>query len=271
MASGAEQFKSKYGPVALITGASDGIGAAIASELAVRGLDLVLVARRLERLNELAEKLCADHHVEVDTVAADLCNDAGLQAVLAAISGKDVGLYVGCAGFGTSGAFLDGRLQDELEMIDVNCRALTALAQPLGQSMRTRGRGGMILMGSIVGFQGVAQSANYAATKAYVQSLAEGLAAELRPQGVDVLSSAPGPVHSGFAARAGMQMGAAASPETVARGTISALGRRVTVRPGAQSKLLGYALATLPRAARSRILGRIMTGMTKHRDVEAQK
>ncbi len=265
------QFATKYGPTGLVTGASDGIGAAIASELAARGFELVLVARRAEKLNELAAQLRETHQVAVDVVPADLGTQSGVERVLESISDKEVGLYVGCAGFGTSGAFLDGQLQDELEMIDVNCRALTALAHPIGQQMRARGRGGMILMGSIVGFQGVAQSANYAATKAYVQSFAEGLAAELRPHGVDVLSSAPGPVHSGFATRAGMKMGAAATPEIVARGTISALGRRVTVRPGAQSKVLGYALATLPRAARSRILGRIMTGMTKHRDAEAQK
>ena len=127
--------------------------------------------------------------------------------------------------------------------------------------MRARGKGGIILMSSIVAFQGVPNSANYAATKAYVQTLAEGLSRELGPSGVSVLSSAPGPVHTGFASRAGMQMGGATTAQTVARATLNALGQSTTTRPGLRSKLLGYGLGTLPRGIRSRILGTIMKGM----------
>lgn len=267
MKQSSEKFVSKYGPWALITGASDGIGKAICVELAVRGLNLVIVARKTDRLNALAAELERMHSVEVIPVAADLGMPEGVQTVLDQIEGKDIGLYAGCAGFGTAGHFVDNTAAVELNMIDVNCRALAALAYPLSKAMKARGCGGIILMSSIVAFQGVANSANYAATKAYVQTLAEGLAAELRPHGVDVLASAPGPVETGFASRAGMQMGSAASAQTVARATLSALGRSTTVRPGAQSKLLGYGLATLPRPLRSRILGNIMLGMTKHRNV----
>lgn len=116
-------------------------------------------------------------------------------------------------------------------------------------------------MSSVVAFQGTPMSANYAATKAYVQSLAEALRHELRPSGVDVVASAPGPVASGFAARARLRMAHAATPEVVARATLAALGRRATVRPGGLSKLLGWSLATAPRALRVVIMGRIMGGM----------
>lgn len=261
----AQIFCSKYGPWALVTGASDGIGAAIAADLAGRGLHLVLVARGGDRLHALAQSLQRDHSVDVVAVAADLASDAGVEVVLREVSDKDIGLYVGCAGFGTAGPFVDNSVTVELEMIDVNCRALTALLHPLAQAMQERRKGGIVLMGSIVAFQGVANSANYAATKAYVQTLAEGLATELTPSGVDVLASAPGPVNTGFAARADMRMGKAATAQDVAGATLDALGRTATVRPGFQSKLLGYGLATLPRRLRSRILGQIMTGMTKHR------
>ena len=101
-----------------------------------------------------------------------------------------------------------------------------------------------------------------AATKAYIQTLAEALAAELAPRGVDVLSSTPGPTDSGFAARAGMRMGRALKPEDVATASLKALGRRTTVLPGALSKLLAYSLAPLPRV---RIMGGVMGGMTEHR------
>jgi short-subunit dehydrogenase len=123
-------------------------------------------------------------------------------------------------------------------------------------------------MGSLVGFQGTPTAANYAATKAFIQAFAEGIHYELKPFGVDVLSSAPGPVASGFAKRADMKMGQAATPEEVARGTVEALGRQVTVRPGFLSKFLGWSLIMLPRLTRVRLMHAIMGGMTKHQLVK---
>jgi short-subunit dehydrogenase len=126
-------------------------------------------------------------------------------------------------------------------------------------------RGGIVLMSSLVAFQGVPRAANYAATKAYVQALAEGLRLELAPQGVDVVASAPGPVVSGFGSRADMVMGNGTKPDVVARQTLEALGRRGTVRPGWLSKLLEASLALLPRWGRARMMGMVMRGMTAHR------
>ena len=122
----------------------------------------------------------------------------------------------------------------------------------------------MILLASLVGWQGVPRTAHYAATKAYVQSLAEALRIELKPKGVDVLSCAPGPVRSGFAARADMVMGAAVTPDVVAREALNSLGRKGTVVPGGLSKLLTYALTPLRRFLRSLILAQVMGEMTKH-------
>jgi uncharacterized protein len=118
-----------------------------------------------------------------------------------------------------------------------------------------------------VGFHGAPLSATYAATKGFVQSFAEGLGAELRPRGVSVLSVAPGPIATGFASRAGMQMSMSQRPETVARSALAALGRRGTVRPGFLSKFLGWSLAMLPRWGRVRVTGLIMKGMV---DAEAR-
>jgi short-subunit dehydrogenase len=176
----------------------------------------------------------------------------------------DVGLLVAAAGFGPSGSFLTAQLDQELEMLAVNCRALLALTWHFGRRFAQRGRGGIVLMSSIVGFQGMPFAAHYAATKAYVQTLAEALSVELAPLGVDVIASAPGPTNSGFAARAGMQMGMALRPEDVAQATLNALGRQPTVLPGLLSKLLVYALVPLPRWVRVRIMGEVMAGMTKH-------
>jgi uncharacterized protein len=121
-----------------------------------------------------------------------------------------------------------------------------------------------VLMSSLLAFHGTPLSANYAATKAYVQSLAEGLRAEWSAHGVDVIASAPGPIDTGFAKRADMRMAQTLPAAVVARQTLAALGRRGTVRPGWLSKLLGWSLATAPRALRVTIMGRIMGGMTAH-------
>ena len=255
-------FRKKYGPWGLITGASDGIGRAMAEEAAREGLNIVIVARRGARLQSLADELTRKFGVEIHVVIADLATNDGVRAVLRQTVHREIGLLVHCAGFGTSGNFVDASVTDELEMIDVNCRAVAAITHPIVNRMRIRGHGGIIMMSSIVAFQGVARAANYSATKAYIQTFAEGLQTELKGAGIDVLSSAPGPVNSGFAARANMRMGQVAKPVTIARDTFASLGRKGTVRPGGLSKLLGYSLAVLPRFIRSAIMSRIMRGMT---------
>ena len=259
-----ERLRARYGPWAVVTGASSGIGRGMALQLADAGLSVVLVARSQDALDKLAADLCSRPGVEARTVAVDLALEAGTVAVEEATRDLDVGLLIAAAGFGTSGPFLESSLEEELEMLDVNCRAPLQMSLHFGRRFAGRGRGGLVLMGSIVGFQGTPKSANYAATKAYVQTIAEALHAELAPLGVDVLASAPGPTDSGFASRAGMQMGRTLKPEDVARSTLAALGRRSTVLPGALSKLLAYSLAPMPRWARVRIMGRVMDGMTKH-------
>ncbi|MGR3436316.1 MAG: SDR family NAD(P)-dependent oxidoreductase [Shimia sp.] len=256
-------WQRRYGPWALVTGASDGIGAAVARELAAQGLDLILVARRRNRLEALAAELVRAHGVRAEALPADLGRADEVARVLAATEHRDVGLLVASAGFGTSGRYLETDAADELAMIDLNCRAVQQIARAQAEAMAARGRGGIVLLSSIAAFQGVPRQAAYAATKAFVQTLAEGMARELAPKGIDVLAVAPGPVRTGFAARAGLTIGAADTPEAVARDATTALGRRRAVAPGRMGKLLSAALAPLPRGARSAIMGRVMAGMTE--------
>jgi len=256
-----DAWLSAYGPCAVVTGASDGIGRALALELAAKGFELLLVARRAVALAEVAAECERLYGTRATTLAADLATPAGVVAALEASERLDVGLFVAAAGFGTSGPFVDSELDVELNMIDLNCRSLAHMAHAFGRRFAVRRRGGIVLMSSLVAFQGVPRAANYAATKAYVQSLAEGLAAELRPLGVAVLASAPGPVKSGFGARAGMAITQGQTPAEVAAGTLKALGRRTTVRPGRLAKLLEWSLSPLPRWARVYAMGRVMAGL----------
>jgi short-subunit dehydrogenase len=259
-----QRLPARYGSWAVVTGASSGIGREIGYELAKAGLNLVLVARRRAVLEQIATELADRHSIQVRVIELDLELESNVKTLEIATRDLDVGLLVAAAGFGTSGSFLDAQLSQEIDMLNVNCRALLQLSWYFGRRFAERGRGGLVLMSSIVGFQGTPFAAHYAATKAYVQALGEALSVELAPLGVDVLTAAPGPTHSNFAIRAGMKLGTALQPQDVARPILAALGRRSTVLPGFLSKLLIYSLMPLPRSMRVRIMGGVMADMTKH-------
>ncbi|WP_181706127.1 SDR family NAD(P)-dependent oxidoreductase [Chthonobacter rhizosphaerae] len=261
-------WAARFGAYALVTGASDGIGRALAVDLAGRGQNLVLVARRGPVLDALAADLRGTRGIDVRVLALDLAAPDAIWTLAAATETLDIGLLVTAAGYGRSGPFLSADRDGETDMLAVNCRAVLECTHVFAGRMAARGRGGIVLLSSLVAFQGVPHAATYAASKAWVQAFAEGIAPELAGRGVSVLAAAPGPVRTGFGARAGMTMAAADSPDAVARAILAALGRRRTVRPGRLSKVLGWGLATLPRPLRSTIMGRIMKGMTAEADGE---
>lgn len=253
-----------YGPWAMVTGASEGIGQAFARNLAAQGLNLILVARREPELVTLAAELKETHGAVCRVLVADLTEDEAVHRVTEAVADLDIGLLIAAAGFGSSGPLLDAELDVETDMVELNCTAVLALAWHFGRRFSNRGRGGVVFMSSLLAFQGTPHAANYAATKAYVQTLAEGLREEWASHGIDVIASAPGPINSGFAKRANMQMAQALPAEVVARVTMDALGRQTTVRPGWLSKLLGWSLAMLPRWGQVMVIGQVMKGMTAH-------
>ncbi|MEM8568259.1 MAG: SDR family NAD(P)-dependent oxidoreductase [Bacteroidota bacterium] len=254
---------AKYGEWAVITGASSGIGKELSYAVAACGLNIVLIARDQVRLELVKEEVENSYHTKVEVVKADLAENY-MDLLFDSFKDKTIGLFVASAGFGTSGNFIDNSVHEELNMLDVNCRALLRLTHHFAQLFAGQNRGGIILLSSIVAFQGVPYSANYAATKAYVQSLAEGLYHELKPHGVDVLSAAPGPVETGFGTRANMNMGNAMKPDQIAIPILKALGKKSTVLPGLLSKVLVYSLRTVPRWGKIRIMKLVMKGMTRH-------
>lgn len=258
------RLQTKYGPWALVTGASSGIGREISTRLAEAGLNLIIHGRNEKKLSQLEKELRSGYGVEVKTEAADLSESTGIGQIIESARNLDIGLLVISAGFGTSGSFLNASLHEEANMLRVNCEALLSLTHHFSQYFAHQRRGGIILLSSMVAFQGVPYSANYAATKAYVQSLAEALAIELKPFGVDVLAAAPGPVESGFGKRANMKMSTALTPAQVGIPILKALGRKTTVLPGLLTKLLVYSLQTVPRWGKVQIMKIVMRGMTSH-------
>ncbi|MGH6755514.1 MAG: SDR family NAD(P)-dependent oxidoreductase, partial [Bradyrhizobium sp.] len=174
-----DNWRAKYGPWAVVTGASDGIGRAVAVGLAEAGLNLVLVARRRNELDVLAAELAQTHHIETRIVAIDLGQSVAVDAIVSSTEDIETGLLAAIAGFGTSGLFTDNPVGQELEMVDVNCRAVVELSHHFGRRFAAQRRGGVILMSSLLAFQGVPRAATYAATKAFIQTFAEGLRLEL--------------------------------------------------------------------------------------------
>lgn len=177
----------KYGPWAVIAGGSEGVGAEFARLLAESGVDLVLVARRAEPLEGIAAR-CRGLGVQVRTVTTDLAQADSAGTVTGATAGLDVGLLIYNAGANTaSSEFLDGDLSDFRRVIDLNVTTMMALTQYYGNAMRERRRGGILLVGSIAGYLGSVRHTVYGGVKAFGRIFAEGLWAELRDCGVDVL------------------------------------------------------------------------------------
>jgi short-subunit dehydrogenase len=184
---------------ALITGASSGIGEEFARQLARRGYELVLVARRKDRLEQLAEQVPTTAHV----IECDLAFEAEELAVRVAKLGADLDLLVNSAGFGLRGHFLGLDAEREAEMVRVNCEAVVRLTHAFVPGMVERGRGGVITVASTAGMQPLPYETTYAASKAFAISFMEALSMELRGTGVRALVVNPGPVKTEWQAVAG--------------------------------------------------------------------
>ena len=260
-------LRSRYGPWVLVAGASEGIGAEFATQLAANGLNLVLVARRKDPLEALAAQIVQEHKVEVRLVELDMSRDDIDVLLTEQTADLDIGLLVYNAATSLVGPFFEHALEDHLNEVAVNCRAPLTLAYVFGQRMLKRGRGGIILMSSLSSAQGSALVANYAATKAYNRILAEGLWEELRTQGIDVLACSAGPVSTpGYlkSLPASSQGSArmALSTYTVVSQTLVKLGHGPVAIPGLQYRLANFVLQRLlPTKFVIKLMGRVMRNM----------
>lgn len=255
-------FAERFGPWAVVTGPSSGIGTAFARRLAALGINVVLVARREGRLVQLASELTGKHGVETRIVPVDLASDHFLLVVGEATHDLDIGLLVNNAGVLAPGRFLDHDLGDELNQLNLNTRAVLVLAHHFGRRLRERRRGGMIFLASTVAFAGVPGMSAYAASKAHVLTFAEGFAREVAHEGIAVLALCPGPTSteiwpSGATPTLPMR------PEAVAEIALRKLGRRTTVVAGLVNRLITFSTRLAPRWLNSKIFGKVGGGMLK--------
>lgn len=237
----AHAFRQRYGPWALVAGGSEGLGQAFARSLAARGLHLVLVARRGDRLETLATDIRTRFGVSVRTTAGDLADSASVEAVLASVSDIEVGLLVVNAAHAPVGELVASDWSDAERAVAVNVRAPLRLVHALGGAMARRGRGGIVLMASFAGLQGSPTLAAYGATKAFSLALAEALWAELRPSGVDVLACCAGAIRTpGFQQAASRPVPGSLDAVTVAQAALNALGRGPRTIPGGLNRVAAF-------------------------------
>jgi uncharacterized protein len=251
-------FLQRYGPWALVTGASAGIGAEFARQLAEMGLNLVLVARRKDRIEELGRQLEARWKVQVKTITADLSQRDFPALILSGTESIEVGLLVNNAGFGIAGKFLEHELDRELALLEVNCRVPLILTHIFGRQMAQRKRGGIIFVSSVSGFIASPYESSYAASKVYELFLAESLGYELKKDGVDLLALCPGSTDTEFHEIAGSRAVAAMTVEPVVALALKKLGKKPVAIPGWHNRLLVYVLKLMPRRLNTFVAGRVM-------------
>ena len=226
---------------AIVTGASSGMGADMARELAKRGHNVTLVARREDRLRELSDEIQREHDVRADVVAADVSSHEGRSGLIEAVrsNGRDVEILLNNAGYGSAGKFQDLDPEKETLMVRTNCEAIIALCGEYIPPMIERGRGAILNVASIAGFQPIPRQATYSASKAFVRTFTEALTADLHGTGVTATALCPGLVPTEFGQAAGIDEGGwdqfpgfiKTSPEENARAAIEGMekGKRIVL------------------------------------------
>ncbi len=250
----------------LVTGASSGFGEEFARQYAEQGHTLVLVARRLDRLQKLAEALRQQYRIEVVVEQVNLSDVAAIIQLHQRLRERDIAIdiLINNAGHGLQGPFLDGQLDAALAMVQLDIASLTAVTHIFAQDMRKRGRGKILLVASMLAYQGVQNFAVYSAAKAYVLRLGEALHRELKRDGITVTALCPGMSDTGFAKAAQQKITTTLKllmmkPAPVVRAGIRALqAGRISVVPGWANKVSVIFMWATPRWLHQAIFSRVM-------------
>ncbi len=261
------KFSDHYGSWGIIAGASQGLGAEYADQLARRGLNLVLVARRLDLLNALATQLSSRYGIRTKCLELDLAEADAAEQIVRFTMDLDIGLLVYNAAHSAVGPFLDQSLDAHIKEIHTNIHSPLKLVYLLSQRFQERGRGGILLMSSLSAYQGSAYISTYAATKAFTIVLAEGLWEEWRTRGVDVLVCVSGAIATpnflaSQPAKTGWLGDMTIAPAQVVDEALDALGKQPYVIPGRMNRLASFFMRhLLPRNVAIHIMGNTLRKM----------
>jgi len=260
-------FLQTYGSWAIVAGASEGLGAEYAKELAARGLNLILIARREELLKSLATELAQKYKIRTKVLVLDLSSPDAAEQIIHQTMDLAVGLLVYNAAFSAVGPFLEKTMDDHLREIHTNIHSPFKLVYLLGQRLIARKRGGVVLMSSLSAFQGSAYISTYAATKAFNIVLAESLWEEWRTHGVDVLVCISGAVKTpNYVASEPKETGRFSDstmlPSQVVHEALDALGKQPYVIPGRMNRFASFVMRhLLPRKMTIQFMGKILRDM----------
>lgn len=269
MSSISNYYQENFGPWAIIAGASEGLGAAYAEEIARKGLNVILIARRKDKLEELEKSISKTFNVKAETIQLDLGSDDFLINLAAKTKNKEIGLMVYNAALSPIGLFHNNSADIHQKVIKVNCQAPMQMSYHFGSLMKERGKGGIILMSSLAGLQGNPIHTHYSASRAYNINLAEGLWDELKNSGVNVIACLAGPTSTpNYDRSQPKDIGAVnftkLTPEKVAKQAIKAIkkARKPIFIPGTMNKITTFILQNfLSRKARVRFMGKMARNM----------
>lgn len=265
------RFSERYGAWGLIAGASEGLGAAFARALSKRGVNLILVARREEPLEALAKELRESHGTDVRCHEGDLASREFLDKLAQECAGLDLGVVVCNAAQSPIGDFITRDIEDLNRVVDVNVRAPLLLLRGLLPGMVERGRGAVILMSSMTGHLGTPRIAGYAASKAFLRVLGEGLWYELKGKNIDVIAASCGAVRTpGYATAAGKEAPGTLSADRVVKKVLWTLGGGPVVMPGFINRLATIVLGRiLPKRLAITILARSTKPLADVKDTKS--
>lgn len=257
-------LKQRYGNWAVITGATSGIGSALATELAREGMNLVIVARNQAALTDKARELIDQFKINVKTLSADLSTPEGLQQLLDFTSDLEIGLVIPSAAIETQGYFVESDGTKESAMVQMNVTAPMTIARHYGATMAKRGRGAILFVSSLSGWMPQPYMAHYGGCKAYVMGLGAGLHFEMKDKGVDVSILSPGPTDTPMAAATGIDfksMGMSImSPQAVAACGLDALGCKLDAVPGLRNKVMAFMMSRLMPRSMAGAMFKVMMG-----------
>jgi hypothetical protein len=254
-------LKEKYGQTALVAGASEGLGAAFSRYLAAAGFNLVLVARRPGPLQKLADKLAENHNVETTCIPCDLSANDAAQKIENALKGRQVDVLVYNAALTFIGPFLNDTEEHTSQIAEVNVLTTSKLVRRFGEKMVSRGRGAIVLMASLAGFQGSGYLSMYAATKAFNRVFAESLWYEWKDKGVDVMACCAGATSTPNylntePGKTGIFAPPLQKPEQVVKECFKKLGRKPSHLTGRANRLVSFLMhRVLPRKTAVKIMG----------------
>ncbi len=254
-----KSFVKKYGNWALVTGASKGIGHEIAQQLAAGGMNIVLVARQTDLLEQAAKDLERMHGVDTRVMAEDLTQPDAVSRIEMAVDDLDIGVLVPNAGIEINGEFIYTDSVKQHEQINVNVLAPTQMAHHFGKRMADRGKGAILFVSSLFAYQGIPYFSSYAASKSYILILGESLHVELKQHGVDVTVLSPGLTKTDMTAKIPIRWSRLPmiphTPGKVARVGLKSIGKKPSVVPGLLNKIYAWENRFMTRIMPTKLFG----------------